>query len=191
MNYEEITEILSKKLKHRRFVHSMGVAYTAANLAMCHGYDMNKAFLAGLLHDCAKYMSDEESIEYCQKHNIQLSKSEIEAPALIHAKAGKHMAQVKYEVEDSEVLDAIRWHTTGHSDMKLHEKILFVADYIEPNRDHDKDLPIIRALAYSDLDKCIALIYENTLLHIKTSNKKLDPTSKEAYEYYKTLCENR
>lgn len=191
MNYEEISEKLSKTLKHKRFVHSMGVAYTAANLAMCYEYDMHKAFLAGMLHDCAKYMTDEESLAYCDKNKIYLSDIEIANPALIHAKAGAFMAKDKYEVSDSEIIDAVRWHTTGHSAMKIYEKILFVADYIEPNRNHDSDLPNIRTLAYKDLDMCIAKIYENTINYINSSSKKLDPVSKESYDYYKKLIKNR
>lgn len=191
MNYEEISERLSKTLKHKRFVHSLGVAYTAANLAMRYSYDMNKAFTAGLLHDCAKYMSDEDIIEYCNKHDITLSNIEIDNPALIHAKAGVYMAKSKYDIDDIEILDSIRWHTTGHSAMEIHEKILFVADYIEPNRTHDSDLSLIRNMAYEDIDACIAKIYENTINYITGSSKRLDPASKEAYEYYKNICTSR
>ncbi len=191
MTIEEITENLRKDLKKKRFNHSIGVAYTSANLAMKYGYDMNKALRAGLLHDCAKYMSDEESISYCKKNSIEISDAEYNTPALLHAKAGSYMARSKYNEQDTEILEAIRWHTTGKPDMTLYEKIVFVADYIEPNRDHDKELEFIRKLAYSDLDRCIAKIYENTINFINGSNKKMDPTTLEAYSFYENMITNR
>ena len=189
MKIEDITEELRDNLKKKRFVHSLGVAYTAANLAMRYEYDMNKAYRAGLLHDCAKELSESESIDYCKKYRIKISDAENNTRALLHAKTGAHMAKSKYKETDEEILSAIRWHTTGKADMTIYEKIVFVADYIEPNREHDPDLPFIRQLAYSDLDKCITKIYENTINYINGSNKKMDPTTIEAYEYYKKLTQ--
>lgn len=187
MNNEEIIKVLDKTLKNKRFIHSIGVAYTAANLAMCYSYDVNKAFRAGLLHDCGKYMSDEDSYKFCIKNNIPVSEAENAARALLHAKIGEYLATAKYEENDIEILSAIRWHTTGRINMSLYEKIIFVADYIEPNRTHDSDLPFIRELAYKDLDKCIVKIYENTINYINGSNKKMDPVTLEAFDYYKKI----
>ena len=187
MNTDDISKELEKCLKHKRYVHSIGVAYTAANLAMRYNYDVNKAFKAGLLHDCGKYMSDEESLKFCKDNNIPVSNAERKTKALLHAKIGEFLAKKKYAEDDMEILSAIRWHTTGKPDMNISEKIVFVADYIEPNREHDKELPVIRKLAYSDIDKCIVKIYENTINYINGSNKKMDPTTIEAYNYYQNL----
>lgn len=187
MDNETIVEELKKTLKTKRFVHSLGVAYTSANLAMRYNYDMDKAFRAGLLHDCGKYMSDSESYEYCKKHKISVSDAEVATKALLHAKIGEYLAEKKFEETDSEILDAIRWHTTGKPAMTLYEKIVFVADYIEPNRSHDTELPILRKLAYENIDVCILKIYENTINYINGSNKKMDPTTIDAYEYYSKL----
>ena len=187
MNIEDITSELKKNLKQKRFIHSIGVAYTSANLAMRYNYDVKKAYKAGLLHDCAKELSDSESIDYCKKNKLKISDAENNTKALLHAKTGAHMARKKYNEDDEEILSAIRWHTTGRKDMTLYEKIVFVADYIEPNREHDPDLPTIRKMAYDDLDVCITKIYENTINYINGSNKKMDPTTLEAYDYYRNI----
>ncbi len=186
MTNEEIISRLEKTLKSSRLGHSIGVACTAANLAMCHDVSLiSKAFRAGLLHDCAKYMKDDESIEFCDKHDIELSKYEIAEPALIHAKMGVFVAKNDYDEHDEEILDAIRWHTTGRANMKMLEKIIFVADYIEPFRKILPNLDEIRAKAYKDLDKCVVIIYENSISYIREKGRCMDPTTLEAYEYYK------
>ena len=187
MTDQDIIEKLQKKLKKKRFSHTLGVAYTAANLAFRYGADSQKAFRAGLLHDCAKYMTEEEMLSYCKKHEIFISDVEYANPSLLHAKVGAAIARHEYEEEDRDILEAIRWHTTGKANMSLLEKIVFTADYIEPNRNMDPELGSIRAEAYENLDKCIVVIYEHTLKFIKGSNKHLDPTTLEAFEYYKTL----
>lgn len=187
MTNQDIYEKLQKKLKNKRFIHTIGVAYTAANLAYRYNEDSKLAFRAGLLHDCAKYMNDEEMLKFCKKNNIEISDVEKVNPGLLHAKAGEYIARNDYGESDEGVLSAIRWHTTGRVGMSLLEKIVFVADYIEPNRNMDVELELIRQTAYSDLDKCITIIYENTLKYIKGSNKHLDPTTTSAYEYYRSL----
>ena len=184
-NYEIIAG-LQKTLKNSRLGHSMGVACTAANLAMCHDKDLiDKAFRAGLLHDCAKYMKDDESIAFCSKHGIELSEFELATPGLIHAKMGVYVAENDYDEHDEQILSAIRWHTTGRPGMNMLEKLIFVADYIEPLRKILPNLNEIRAMAYKDLDQCIIMIYENTISYIKEKGDCFDPTTLEAYEYYK------
>ena len=186
MDNDEITQKLNNTLKPRRFVHTLGVAYTAASLAMC--YDpliMDKAFRAGLLHDCGKYLSDKENITFCEKNKIELSDIEKETPGLIHAKMGEFLAKQEYDENDEDILSAIRWHTTGRPGMSLLEKIVFISDYIEPNRDHDPDLPSIRQMAFTDIDGCLLRIYEHTIWYLNDTGKKQDPMTKESYEFYK------
>lgn len=187
MTNQEICDKLQKKLKNKRYIHTLGVAYTAANLAYRYGENAVLAFRAGLLHDCAKYMDDDEMLKFCKKNKIEISEVEKNNPGLLHAKAGVYIANHDYNENTQEVLDAIRWHTTGKTAMSLLEKIVFVADYIEPNRNMDVDLDSIRHMAYTDIDKSIVIIYENTLKFIKGSNKHLDPLTTEAYEYYRGL----
>ncbi len=180
----EIYEALSHKLSPKRLAHTMGVAYTSACLAMSEGIDMDKAYLAGLLHDCGKYMKDDEFIKYCDEHDIEISDVERANPALLHSKVGAYMAAKEYGITDQDIASAIRWHTTGHPGMTTLEAIVFTADYIEPGRSHDPELPEIRQEAFDNLNKAIYHIYRNTMRHLKTSAKTLDPMTEEAYKYY-------
>lgn len=187
MDKKEIYKDLYNKLDGKRFAHTLGVAHTAACLAMSEGMDTDKAFIAGLLHDCAKYMSDKEYLSYCDKHDIEVSDVERENPALLHAKVGADLARERYGIEDSGILDAIRWHTTGHPAMTAIEEIIFTADYIEPGRTHDPELINIRKEAFEDLKKAIYHIYRNTMKHLTNSSKALDPMTAEAFKYYGNL----
>lgn len=184
MKKDEIIKKLKSELNEDRFVHTLGVAYTASCLAMRYQVDMDKAFLAGLLHDCAKGMSGKEILKYCEKNHIELKSIEKENTSLIHAKAGAYMAKNRYGIDDVEILNAILYHTTGRADMTKLEAIIFIADYIEPKRSMDSDLEAIRREAFSDLRMCIRHIYKNTLIHLNKQEKPIDKTTEEAYEYY-------
>ena len=126
----DIRKQLEKKLKKDRFEHTIGVMYTAASLAMRYHEDIDDAMMAGLLHDCGKYGSAQEQVERCQKHGILLTQSELEMPALVHAKLGAYFAEKEYGVTNKGVLSAITWHTTGRPKMTMLEKIIYIADYI-------------------------------------------------------------
>lgn len=182
---------LQSVLKEGRFLHTQGVRYTAAALAMCHGEDVMSAQLAGLLHDCAKGFSEKELLQICKEKKIKVSESERMAPYLLHAKVGAYLAKELYEVDEEEVLSGIRYHTTGRAGMTPLEQIIFIADYIEPNRKVIPGLEKSRRLAFEDLDKATYYILENTLLHLKDTKGKgqIDSTTKEAYFYYKEKCE--
>ena len=191
---EEIRKKLKKRLDPKRFEHSLGVAYTAVSLMMAHGkilpdagWDIDKdtepseallhqkeicavqlsqAYTAGLLHDCAKCIDEEESLRLCDKYHLELSAIERESPYLIHAKLGAVLAKEKYGVTDPQILSAIRYHTTGYPNMTLLEACVFAADFIEPNRKMLDCLPEIRTVIYRDLPKAIYLILKQTLVHL-------------------------
>ena len=97
---------------------------------------------------------------------------------------GAFIAKEKYGVDDPEILSAIAYHTTGHPDMTLMDKIIFVADYIEPNRKIIRDLPEIRKEAFIDLDRCIIHILKNTLEYLKDKEYVIDETTEETYYFY-------
>ena len=141
---EKLKKKLSRNLSERRYEHTLGVAYTAACLAMRFGADPLKAEIAGLLHDCAKEFSEKELLKLGEKYGYHFEDYELEAPQVLHAVIGPYIAKDKYGVDDPEILSAIRWHTTGRGDMTLLEKIVFTADYIEPNRFKASNLPEIR-----------------------------------------------
>lgn len=178
---------MEKNLKHKRFIHSVGVAGTAASLAMKYGADVYKAQIAGILHDCAKCYDDEELVRMCRKNGIEVTPFEEEHGFLLHAKYGAYMARARYEIEDEDVLSAIRWHTTGHENMTLLEKIVYIADYIEPARYKAPDLDKIRDAAFNseDIDKALLMIMKDTIEYLRKDADSLDITTEAAYEYYR------
>lgn len=175
---------MSKVQDGKRYEHTLGVAYTAANLAACHGADMEKALTAGMLHDCAKCMPDHKLLDFCEKHHMQISKEERKKPSLLHAKVGSHLAHKKYKVTDPDILNAICYHTTGRPGMSLLEKIIFVADYMEPGRRQAPRLEQIRRMSYADLDQAVLMILEDTLAYLQDSTAVIDQTTQETYNYY-------
>lgn len=134
MTRDKMITRLKGKISATRLTHSFGVEYTAACLAMVHGEDVEKARVAGLLHDCAKGLPTKTKLEKARKHGLPVSKYEEKNPDMLHAKLGAYYARYKYDVVDQVILDAITYHTTGRPNMTLMDKIIFVADYIEPNR---------------------------------------------------------
>lgn len=182
---QKLRKSLEKELKPDRFDHTLGVAYTAANMAFIHGADVEKALIAGFLHDCAKCMSHEEQVKICEKNKIEISEVERRNHSLLHAKVGMYLARTKYDVYDTDILNAIRWHTTGREDMSLLEKIIYIADFIEPNRKPLEDMDTIRKEAYSDIDRCLAHILHNSVIYLNTIGKEIDDATMIAYEYYK------
>lgn len=178
---------LKKKLDPARYEHSVSVSFTCMALAMRYGYDMGRAEMAGLLHDCAKHFTDEELIAKCTKHGVALTEAELAAPAVIHAKYGEWLAKNKYGIEDSEILSAIGCHTTGKAKMGTLDKILYIADYIEPRRDKASNLPQMRRLAFEDLDETMYQILKSTLDYLNGKNAKVDPMTFEAFQSFEKI----
>ncbi|MDR2042941.1 MAG: bis(5'-nucleosyl)-tetraphosphatase (symmetrical) YqeK [Clostridium sp.] len=184
---KKIRKAMEKTQDTKRYEHTLGVAYTAAALAMCHGASLKSAELAGLLHDCAKCMSNERRLFICERHNISVNEIERNNPTLLHAKVGSFLAMEEYHVYDSDIVNAILNHTTGRPGMSLLEKIIFVADYIEPNREHAPGLQEIRKLAFVDLEKALFRILDNTLKYLTGTGAEIDPMTQKTYDYYAGL----
>lgn len=187
MAREDIAELRTKIKKtqdKKRFEHTLGVTYTAACLAMCYDVDTERAEIAGLLHDCAKCLSNDKKVELCKKQSIEINMTEAKNPFLLHAKAGAYLAQYKYGIGDEDILNAVRYHTTGRPGMSTLEKIIFIADYIEPGRDHSARLPELRRLAFRDLDRAMAEILKDTLSYLDGSENEIDPMTRKTYDYY-------
>lgn len=184
---EEIQEKLRKKFKGNRFIHTLGVEYTSVCLAMKYGEDLEKAELAGLLHDCAKQLPEKKMIQLCTDHKEVISEMEMEHPFLLHGKAGACLAQDKFEINDEDILNAIRYHTTGRPAMTLLEKIVFVSDYIEPNRNKADHLDELRRSAFENLDETVLLILDQTLDYLETSGKDIDQQTVITRDYYRDL----
>lgn len=184
MTAAEILEDLKTRLKESRYRHTIGVAETARELALRWGEDPDRAYLAGVLHDCAKYLSGEEELRRAHMAGIGLTPCEEACPALIHAKLGAYYAKERYHITDPEVLDAIRYHTTGRPAMTLLESILFVADYVEPGRTEAPHLEEFRALAFQDLPQTIYRIAGDTLAYLEKKGSVIDDMSRRTCEFY-------
>lgn len=184
LTFETMRKKVKKHLDKDRYRHTVGVMYTAQCLAMRYGADMEKARIAGLLHDCAKYIPTEKKLCMCRENEIAISNAEEKNPGLLHAKLGAVIAREKYGVEDEEILDAIRFHTTGRPDMSLLDKIIYIADFIEPNRCEAPNLPEVRAEAFVNLDLCLCHILKDSLDYLRTRNNVIDPMTERTYRYY-------
>ena len=185
MDFSTIKKKLKKELDKERYEHTKGVMYTACCLAMANEYNIDKAMLAGLLHDCAKCIPNDEKIKICNNNNILINDAELSNPGLLHAKVGSYIAETKYNITDPDILHAIKVHTTGCPEMNILDKILYIADYIEPKRDIAPRLDYIRKIAFEDLDTCIAEILYDSLHYLSGQNKSIDPMTQNTYEYYK------
>lgn len=180
----EMREKLKERLSIKRFEHSLAVEYTAAAMAMCHNVDIEQAAIAGLLHDCGKNFSAEEKIVKCEKYGLPISNYERKNPELLHAKLSAAIAKDKFKVKDREILSAITWHTTGCPNMTDLDKIIYIADFIEPNRKMLPELNEIRKEAFQDLDVCLTHILSNILEYLKRKGDTIDEISEQTYQYY-------
>ena len=184
MEVNEIRKKLKKELDKGRYEHTKGVMYTAGCLAMANGYSIDRAMLAGLLHDCAKCIPNDKKIAMCEENDILMNAAERESPYLLHAKLGAFLAETMYEVTDPEILHAIKVHTTGEPDMSLLDKIIYIADYIEPARNQAPNLVRVRELAFHDLNACMAEILRDTLSYLSSRGGSIDPITKMTYDFY-------
>ena len=182
---------LKSKLDPMRYEHSVSVSFTCTALAMRYGCDIKKAELAGLMHDCAKRFTDSELLQKCQKHQVELTDAEIKAPAVIHAKYGAYLAENKYGIQDPEIISAIACHTTGKPDMTTLDKILYIADYIEPRREKADNLPQMRYLAFQDLDKTMYEILKGTLEYLGKKGNTIDPMTLQAFAYFEEVMKKK
>ena len=178
---------LLKRLNKHRYEHTIGVADTAIMMAEAFNVNPNKAYLAGILHDCAKYFDDLELLSICAENDVKVTQIEQKKPFLLHSKVGVIVAKQRYHITDQEVLDAVLWHTTGKANMTDLEKIIFAADYIEPSR---KDLPrldYLRDISTKDLDLLVKCILENIMEYLKETDEEIEDHTLEAFNYYKEI----
>ena len=158
-------------------------------MAMKFGADVESALIAGILHDCAKNIPNDKKLSICEKNNLSVSDTERANPDLLHGKVGAYLAKTEYEVEDEDILNAITYHTTGRPGMSLLEKIIFVADYIEPLRKPLPNIENIRRAAFEDIDLAVYMELKNVLTFLDTLEKEVDNVTKETFEYYKNIVE--
>ena len=187
MDLKTMEQKLQSALLIDRFIHTLGVRDESKKLAEKYGDEklVEKAEIAGLLHDCAKNYPNDLKKSLCKEFHIKIDDVMKQVPDLMHPFLGAEVANREYEVEDVDILNAIRFHTTGRPNMSVLEKIVFIADYIEPNRKPFEGLEEARKLAYQDLDKAMEFILHQTITYVKHKGKGMHPLTLEAYEFYK------
>ena len=188
-------EVMERKLQSAlslpRYIHTMGVVKTAKKLAGRWQADEKKAMTAALLHDCAKDYPEQMKRRFCKEFHVPIDPVMDQAIDLCHGPLGAEVARREYGVTDEEVLNAIRYHTTGRPEMTKLEQIIFIADYIEPQRDKAPRLDVIRRLAFEDLEECMYQILKDSMSYLSANPEDLDRTTETAYQYYKKLHDSR
>lgn len=181
---------LQQILQPKRYLHTLGVAYLSASLAMCHGCSHREALVAGLLHDCAKNIPEQEQLEQCIRLDLSMSEHEKRIPELLHAVYGAHLAKDQYGITEKSILLAIRNHTLGRPEMSELEQIVYLADYFEPERTQPTVpcLDDIRRLAFQNLDEATWLVAKNSIQYFESTGKDTDPMTYQVFEYYKSKC---
>ena len=174
---KQIIEKLNTMLKPKRLEHSINVAKCAIKLSEIYGYDKEKAYLAGLVHDCAKYFTKEQIDSYVEKYNIELDPLEVDNIALSHSIIGSFAIQDVFNIQDMDIINAVRYHTTGR------EKIIFMADMIEEGRNFP-GVDYLRELSFNkQLDKALITSFNNTIKFVIDNDQLIHPRSVKARNY--------
>ena len=181
-NEKEILKWLEKNLSKERYIHCLGTAECARNLAKQFNEDEKKAYVAGLLHDCAKCFDNEKLLEIIN-NNLEVDENELMNYKTLHAPVSAYCANRDFGVCDDEILSAIRWHTLGKKDMTNFEKIIFLADKIEPNtRDKEYREKICEILKEDNgLNKALLKCYKETIKSLVKRELKICPLTIDIY----------
>lgn len=182
--FSDLRVKVMNSLEEKRFAHTLGVCAAAVKMAGVYKENPEKAYVAALLHDCAKNIPEDEMYELCEEKNVELDEYEKRMPALVHAKLGAQIAKEKYGVFDEDIINAVRWHTLGRKEMSRLEKIIFVADMVEENRKFP-GVDRLRAKMYDNLEHMVYLCYEATVKFNEEKGGKIHPDAYSAMEYFK------
>ena len=183
---DKIINYLKQNLSEKRFAHTMGVAECAKSLAEMWGEDCSRAFVAGLVHDCAKEIPFAETVRLLRENGYEPDEDELLAPGILHAPLGAIVAKAEFGIEDAEILDAVRFHTTGRPAMTTLEKIIYIADFTEPGRKYP-EADEVRELAKKDLDKAVLLEADFVIKFTIDKGKTIHPATIIARNYYVNL----
>lgn len=176
---KKVAQILNKK----RFKHTLSVEKTAIKLAKIYGANEKKVAIAALLHDIAKHLSDKRLLIKAKKAKIKIDKHFKNNPHLLHGPVSAIIAKEEFKIKDKNILNAIKYHTTGRPKMSLLEKIIYLSDHIEPNRNY-KNVKKIRKIAKKDIDMTIALVSNEMLKYLLEKKREIYPASISTRNYY-------
>lgn len=183
MNLECINKKLKEMLKEGRLNHSLNVANCAKKLCEIYDCDEEKAFIAGMVHDCAKCLTEKEIEDYVEKYEIYLDPLEENNVALSHSIIGAYIAKYEFGIEDEDIINSIKYHTTGREEMSMLEKVIYIADLVEEGRSFPA-ADELRTLAYKgELDKALLTSFNNTLLYVIDNKELIHPRTVNARNY--------
>ena len=179
-NIENYKEILRERLNDHRYYHSLCVADEAKRLAHLYGGNAEKCYLAGLLHDITKNSDRQEHLHFFETFGIMLSDVEKNAEKLWHAMSGSGYLKHVLKINDEEILDAVRYHTTAKANMSLTAKILYLADFTSKDRDYP-DVNVIRALVDKSLDEAFIYALKYSIIDLTEQSRAIHPDTVEAF----------
>lgn len=183
MDIKQIEKTLKGMLPERRLKHSLNVSKCAVKLSEIYKCDKEKAEIAGLVHDCAKYFTDEQIEDSIKRFNVELDPLEVNNIALSHSVIGSYVAVDIFNIKDKEIINAIKYHTTGKENMSLLEKIIYMADLIEEDRNFPR-VEELRELTYSGkLEEALLLSFNNTIKFVIDNNQLIHPRTIKARNY--------
>lgn len=183
MSIKELKDILKIRLTKKRYTHSLNVADAAVRLAEKYGGDCEKAYLAGLVHDICKEIPSEEQLKMALACSRPVFGAEAKIPALYHAPAGAWYCENVLHIHDSDILNAVRYHTAGRAEMSVTEEIVYLADLISDDRSY-KDVGRMRKLAFNDLKEAMLEAVSFSLSDVVSKGSLIPESSYEAYNYY-------
>ena len=183
MTNSEIVELLKLKLSDKRLNHSLAVADMSKKLASIYGVDEDKAYLAGLVHDCMREAGADEFEKFVSENNVELSNLESGSQNLWHAVLGAKFAEIVIGISDKEILNGIRYHTTGRADMSMLEKIVYIADCTSADRQYD-GVEAMRELAQTNLDKAVLEALSFCVEDLNRRKIVIHPDTISAYNYF-------
>jgi len=180
MKLEAMRELLQKSLDNKRYRHSVAVYETALKLAKIHGLAEEKIGISALLHDCGREIASRDNLAKSEELGLKIDKVEKNQPILLHAKLGVYYAQHKYGVTDKEILEGIRYHTTGAAHMSKLAQVVYLADMLEPARDFP-GVDKLRQLAKEDLERCLFEGFAQTIRYLLDGELLIHPDCLEGY----------
>lgn len=180
-------KLIKERLSEGRYIHSLNVADSAVMLCGLYNADESKAYLAGILHDITKEESLETQYELIQRNGERLTTIEISNPNVLHQMSGAAYCRLELDIEDEDILGAVRYHTTGRADMTLLEKIVYTADFISADRNYP-DVEAMRSLALKSLDDAMLYSLKYTITKLTSKTKLIHP---DTFGCYNSVLENK
>ena len=182
---EEIRKYAKSVLSEKRFVHTVNVAEEAKRLARIWGADCEAAYLAGMAHDIAKEIPFDDVFTMLEGYGYVMDACEEESPAILHAPLGAYILEDKFEIKNCEILNAIRYHTTGRCDMTLLEKIIYIADFTEPGRKYPQ-AKMVREISEENLEKAVLVQADEVIKFVIERGNTLHNSTVKMRNYYLT-----